>query len=136
MSSYEVTASTRVAAVPERAFTLFTQAVDRWWLPRYRRWPTSSLAFDASWLTERHGDQVHRVARVHTWSPPALLQLELDGDKVQVRFEAEGLSHTRVTITQTRGGTLTPFQDPWSVRWLDQLASFTRAHCTARSHGS
>ena len=122
--SAEVTVTARVRADPQQAFVWFTEQVDRWWLrgPRFRRWRASTVAFSESWLTERHEDQVHRVARVVAWQPGSELRLVLDGDDVVVRFEpdAEG---TRVTVTQTRGGTLTAFQDPVGLVWADLLSA-------------
>ncbi len=123
----EVTVRTRVATDPAGAFALFTERVDAWWLrgPRFRRWPDSKLLFAERWLTERRGSEVHRVARVVAWEPGAALGLELDGDAVTVRFEADGVG-TAVIVTQTRASGRTAFQDPIGVWWADLLSGLHR----------
>ncbi|MCA9671502.1 MAG: SRPBCC domain-containing protein [Myxococcales bacterium] len=111
------TATTLVRVAADKAFRIFTEAIDRWWRrgPRYRHGLTRSgtLAFehdsgdDTRRLVERSGETIALVGRVTRWQPGELLAFEWhapdlaefpETTEVVVRFAAEGEGCTRVTI--------------------------------------
>lgn len=109
-----VLVATRVAASPERAFTVFTEQIDSWWRPNplfeFTRGRTGHLVFEPGphgRLVERYDDGTEfLIGAVRHWEPPeglvvAWRQASFRDDQateLHVRFESVGADQTRVVI--------------------------------------
>jgi len=153
--------SVRVDAPPERAFRLFHEELDSWWL-RGLAYRTAGLGASALRLEPRVGgrlvETVERAGaprevvtgRVLAWEPPARLAFEWRGPnfakdertEVEVTFAASGAA-TLVTVTHRGWSTLradhparhdlepAPFLGSLGV-WWGQLLGSLRRHAAAR----
>jgi len=128
MTARVLTVSRVVRAPQARCFDVFTDGVDGWWQrgPRFRRWRDSVVAFEGQRLWERRGDEAALVASVTAWDPPQRLVLDLDGERVEVAFVADG-QVTTVTVRHHRDDGLTNFQDAKGLWWSDLLVGLGRA---------
>jgi uncharacterized protein YndB with AHSA1/START domain len=111
--SSRVLVALRVAASPERAFDVFTENIDEWWLPnglfQFTTRGPGRLAFEpgpGGRLVERLPDgEIFEIGRIRVWERPSRLvfgwrqaSFELhQSTEVHVRFELVG-DATRVTV--------------------------------------
>ena len=151
VSKETVRVSTEVLAPPLRAFELFTDDIDRWWLrnPRFRRPHDKRFYFEPGpsgrLMVERLEGPDFQMGRVLEWRPGELLLLEWRGfafaedewTTLEVRFEpsARGtqvsLEHRGFELLASdhparhglQGGA---FRDLWSVSWGDLLFEIQR----------
>jgi uncharacterized protein YndB with AHSA1/START domain len=87
----------RVAAAPERAFTLFTEHIGDWWPVTTNSVHEGTVAFEGTELVERSGDRAAVWAEVTRWDPPSALGLSWHA--------GHDTSHaTDVTVTFTPDG--------------------------------
>ena len=151
-----ITVTTLVDVDPETAFTIFTEEIESWWVPRiprlFRNNGSGRLHFETGpngrLLETYTSDNVEpfEVGRILTWSPPSRLAFEWrQGDfapnertRVEVLFEPEGEA-TRVTVVHS-GWDLLPAKHPsklgysgealrsmLALRWADLIVAFRAA---------
>jgi len=143
-------ASTEVPVPPERAFALFTEQIDAWWLrdARYRAPDHGRVYFEGTaggrLLVERRSGPPFEMGRVLEWAPGERLRLEWRAEgfgeawtRVEVRFEPTPRG-TRVAVEHSgfeelaaehpaRGGLAgEALQARWGVAWADLLVSLQR----------
>lgn len=123
----EVEVSTWVSVDLPLCFRKFTEEVDQWWRrgPRFRSRSDSTVRLDAQGLSEEHEGTQKLLASVRSWEPPRLIELDMEGEPVRIRFAPER-GGTRVTVTHGRSGARTAFQDPIGVWWAELLAALSR----------
>jgi uncharacterized protein YndB with AHSA1/START domain len=102
-----VVVEVQVAAVPARAFTLFTERIGAWWPVATNSVFDGSVAFEGGELVERSGDRSTVWAEVTRWDPPSALGLSWHpghdpshATDVLVTFTADG-DRTLVRLTHT-----------------------------------
>lgn len=101
----QITVTCVVDADPQRAFSLFTDHIDRWW----RREPGSYAEDAARFESGRLMDGSEVLAVVSVWDPPRRIELEWHGphsepgDRVLISFDPDE-GGTRVSVTHRRMG--------------------------------
>lgn len=125
-----LTRELRLRCAPQRAFEAFTAEIDAWWPPGHRRFPASTIRFEArvgGRLLERSAAGEEAVlGEVRRWEPPRRLAYSWHPGaltaptEVEVRFAAEG-EGTLVTVVHAEGGA------ELGDAWPDRLAIFRRS---------
>jgi uncharacterized protein YndB with AHSA1/START domain len=111
--SSRILVSLRVAATPQRAFSVFTQEIGTWWTPnalfRFTRRSPGHLSFEPGaggrFIETLADGEVFEIGRITAWEPGRLLAFSWrqaaftpqQSTHVEVRFESVG-SETRVTV--------------------------------------
>jgi uncharacterized glyoxalase superfamily protein PhnB len=128
VSDRSASATIQVSVDPERAFTVFTDEIDAWWIRGPINFFDSGRAVGmriepgvGGRILEVYPDGALELAQITAWEPGARVayRSSVDDTEVDVRFEAAGAG-TRVTVTETLvpGGEKAFFF--WSnvIRWL------------------
>src|SRR5688500_16645219 len=103
MPSGEVAVTVLVTMPVERAFSTFTDDIDRWWRRPPGETADAVVRFEHDRLVAVSAGGAEVVATVTEWSPPSHLVLDWQGphaepgDRVRVEFAAEA-DGTRVTV--------------------------------------
>ena len=107
MAERAVTVTCLVPVPVERAYTLFVEGIDRWWVRD--RTPDAIIRFEGDRLVEATSDGVKVLATISAIEEPDRIELAWDGphaqpgDTVEIRFEPEATA-TRVTVSHLRTG--------------------------------
>ena len=118
----------RLVRLPQdRAFTVFTRDIGRWWVRRPTPWGSQGLLH----LECRAGGEVREgdalVGQVMHFEVGLLLVFTLHGSQVEIRFE-DAPTGTRITLTHrdwegwTGALSAQAFFDIVSVFWADALS--------------
>lgn len=133
MTEDEVAVTCRVDVEPKAAFTVFTEAIDDWWVRRPVLAPDSVVRFEGDRLVAANAAGTDLLATVRSWDPPREIVLDWAGpygqpdDVVHITFTPES-GGTRVTVRHRRTG-LRPQDTTATVIglwWGDLLSRFGR----------
>jgi uncharacterized protein YndB with AHSA1/START domain len=105
MAESAVTVTCLVPVPVERAYALFVEHIDRWWVRD--RAPEAIIRFEGDQLVEATSEGAKVLATISAIEEPARIELAWEGphaqpgDTVEIRFEPEATA-TRVTVSHLR----------------------------------
>ena len=128
MTESAVSAEVEVAADPDKAFGVFTEEIDSWWVRGPINFFDAARAVamriepgvDGRVLEVYEGDALE-LGRITVWEPGARLtyRSSVDDSEIDVRFEpVEGGTRVRVTQTLVPGGEKMFDFWPRTIRWF------------------